>query len=243
MPEARPSPTEATKPAVELGHVYAALAGRADAVASVRQVAHQLGVAHYELERIRDTQLSVGIPAARAFADLDEYVREALDELRVLKADLPDQQDDFALRLGQIERKLGSRLIRANATASQRKAGSGITIILPLPRRILSPNGRAHFHPKAKAVKAYRTLAMAAARNATPGPSPRWERARALTRFFFSDRLRRDGDNLLASLKPAFDGIVDAGVLADDRGLSHEPVGVYVDRANPRVEITLTEGP
>ena len=38
-----------------------------------------------------------------------------------------------------------------------------------------------------------------------------------------------------------WDGIADAGVVADDVGLTHEPVQMLVDRKNPRVEITITE--
>ena len=34
--------------------------------------------------------------------------------------------------------------------------------------------------------------------------------------FWMPDRRRRDLDNLLASLKPAWDGLVDAGLLVDD---------------------------
>jgi Holliday junction resolvase RusA-like endonuclease len=34
--------------------------------------------------------------------------------------------------------------------------------------------------------------------------------------FVVPDRRRRDMDNLLAMLKPAWDGLVDAGLLVDD---------------------------
>ena len=58
-------------------------------------------------------------------------------------------------------------------------------------------------------------------------------------RFFFKTRRRRDRDNLLASLKAAFDGLADAGLVADDSGLIHMPVEQYIDRADPRVELVV----
>jgi crossover junction endodeoxyribonuclease RusA len=117
------------------------------------------------------------------------------------------------------------------------------TIELPLPRRTLSPNARPHWRTKARAVKAYRTLAWALAVEALGGKRPGWPRARARARFFFVDSRKRDGDNFLASLKSAFDGIADAGAVANDSGLAHEPPEFHVDRERPRVEITLEEVP
>jgi len=63
--------------------------------------------------------------------------------------------------------------------------------------------------------------------------------ARVTARFFFRNRRRRDRDNLLASLKPAFDGLADAGVVGNDSGMVHMPVEQYVDRTNPRVELVV----
>ena len=63
--------------------------------------------------------------------------------------------------------------------------------------------------------------------------------AKVTARFFFRTRRRRDRDNLLASLKPAFDGIADARVVANDAGMIHMPVEQYVDRTDPRVEIAV----
>ena len=63
--------------------------------------------------------------------------------------------------------------------------------------------------------------------------------ARVTSKFFFRDRRRRDRDNLLASLKPAFDGIADARVVTNDSGMIHMPVEQYVDRPDPRVEIMV----
>ena len=59
--------------------------------------------------------------------------------------------------------------------------------------------------------------------------------------FFWGTRRKRDKDNALASLKAAFDGLVDAGIVADDVGLTHEPVEFRTSRDRPRVEITVTK--
>ena len=67
----------------------------------------------------------------------------------------------------------------------------------------------------------------------------RWKAAEAEATFFFRDKRRRDRDNLLASLKAAFDGIAAAGVVEDDADLTHLPVRVEVDKADPRVEIKI----
>ena len=58
--------------------------------------------------------------------------------------------------------------------------------------------------------------------------------------FYFRDLRRRDRDNLLASLKAAFDGLADAHILEDDSGLVHLPVRIEKDRENPRVELEIT---
>jgi len=63
--------------------------------------------------------------------------------------------------------------------------------------------------------------------------------ARVTARFFFKTRRRRDRDNLLASLKPAFDGLADAGLVVDDSGLIHMPVEQHIDRTDPRVELVV----
>ncbi|MCX5671210.1 MAG: RusA family crossover junction endodeoxyribonuclease [Planctomycetota bacterium] len=65
--------------------------------------------------------------------------------------------------------------------------------------------------------------------------------ARVTAKFYLPDQRRRDPDNLLGSLKAAIDGLVDGGVIGDDRDFIHMPVEQYVDRARPRVEIEVEE--
>lgn len=114
-----------------------------------------------------------------------------------------------------------------------------IRLTLPLPPKALSPNARGHWSKKAKATKAYRTRAEMEARKIPARYRVGWERAVASAVFYVPDARRRDIDNLAASLKAAWDGIVAAGVLADDSGLQHEPLRVEIDRKNPRVELVI----
>ena len=112
-----------------------------------------------------------------------------------------------------------------------------MVVVLSLPPRELSPNARPHWAAKARAVRQYREAAYLLALAEQPARPMR--RARVTATFFFRDKRRRDGDNLLASLKPAFDGLADAGIVADDSAMIHMPVEQRVDRQNPRVEIAV----
>jgi Holliday junction resolvase RusA-like endonuclease len=120
-----------------------------------------------------------------------------------------------------------------------------VRICLPIPRSSLWPNGRPHWSARARAAKAYRQLAWAESlvamrrmdRMARP---PRWTQARCQATFFFADYRRRDRDNCLAALKAAFDGLADAGVIANDVGMIHLPVQIEVDTGRPRVELRVT---
>jgi crossover junction endodeoxyribonuclease RusA len=117
-----------------------------------------------------------------------------------------------------------------------------VTFTLPLPPRELSPNARVHWAKKAKATRDYRYDAKVEGWRVVPASQrPGWTEAIATTVVFAPNRRRRDRDNLLASLKSAFDGLVDAGILADDAGLHHAPLRIEYDKDDPRVEITVTQ--
>ena len=113
-----------------------------------------------------------------------------------------------------------------------------MTITLPLPRKELSPNARVHYMAKARAAKAYRAAAFIEGRK---HPGTKWKKATAQATFFRRTKRAVDSDNALASLKNAFDGIADAGIVSNDRDLTHCPVVSMVDRENPRVEIKIWE--
>lgn len=112
-----------------------------------------------------------------------------------------------------------------------------VSVCLPLPHRHLSPNARVHWAKKARTVKAYRETAWALTLQAQGLSRKNWTEATAKATFYFPDKRRRDRDNLLAMLKPAFDGMTDADLLVDDAGLRHEPLEIGVDKNNPRVMI------
>lgn len=115
-----------------------------------------------------------------------------------------------------------------------------LTLTIPKPPRELSPNARGHWGRKYKATARYRDLVKVLAREVWNLPP--MMRVTVRTTWHVPDRRRRDQDNALASLKAAFDGLVDAGVIEDDSGLTPEPVVFVVDKdaaARPRGEIDL----
>jgi len=118
------------------------------------------------------------------------------------------------------------------------------TIVLPLPGRILSPNypaGSAGSRiAKAMATKKYRRLAREAIQ-AEGIESETWEHVEMQATFFHKAKRRRDGVNFNASLKPAQDGIVDAGLVIDDDANSWKtlPPVFKLDKDWPRVEIVI----
>ena len=118
------------------------------------------------------------------------------------------------------------------------------SIILPLPTRRLSPNHpvatRGSCMAKVRAVRAYRALARDRAREQGLASIP-WAKAEAVARFYWPDRRRRDIRNAEHSLKAAYDGLVDAGWIPDDRHdvLVHGATEFHVDPGCPRVEIVL----
>ena len=97
-----------------------------------------------------------------------------------------------------------------------------VELDLPMPPRELSPNYRGHWREVAPIRRDYREhclmLALVAIQN--NGGRPEYPLAPpvvAEVTFTFPDRRRRDQDNALAGLKAAWDGLVDAGLLADDK--------------------------
>jgi len=118
-----------------------------------------------------------------------------------------------------------------------------VTIVLPLPARVLSPNcavatpgGR---FAKAAATKRYRRIAREAVQDEC---LVGWERASVAATFYWPNQRRRDTDNAIASLKAAYDGLVDAGLLPDDdyEHMQRERPVFEIDRDHPRVELLVT---
>ena len=82
-----------------------------------------------------------------------------------------------------------------------------------LPPIALSPNARPHWAQKHRATQSLRTVAWACAYSVA---RDRIEKATIQPIFVVASKRRRDPDNWLAMLKPAIDGLVDAGILIDD---------------------------
>lgn len=120
-----------------------------------------------------------------------------------------------------------------------------VTIILPLPGGLLSPNSTigsiGSRFAKAGAIKKFRRLAEEAVVSERIDTSP-WQKVSVKATFFFKDKRRRDVRNAMGSLKSAEDGIVDAGLVADDdyEHMEHEKPIFLIDRSFPRVELAIT---
>lgn len=86
------------------------------------------------------------------------------------------------------------------------------TIELPFTKP-LSLNGREHWRVKAKKVAEVRQAANLLTRQAKV---PQLQHCTVVLHYVPRDKRRRDPLNLVATLKPIEDGIVDAGVIEDD---------------------------
>ena len=83
-----------------------------------------------------------------------------------------------------------------------------------------------------------------AARDAAEGQgveSGLWARATVELRFFHAKKNRRDDVNFMAAMKPAYDGLVDAGLLEDDDAKHLTTLGAAfeLDKDAPRVELLV----
>lgn len=102
--------------------------------------------------------------------------------------------------------------------------GPAYEVRLPAGLPLLSANGREHWGSKAAATRKIRDTAHLAAKGTpalrramlTARGGPVMERAHVLAVLHPADRRRRDPANIYPAVKAALDGIVDAGVLADD---------------------------
>lgn len=86
----------------------------------------------------------------------------------------------------------------------------------------VSPNKRVHWTARSRLNRVWRHAAKNLAKEAR---IPRLQHARVELHFWPGDRRRRDPDNLVSGvMKPCVDGLVDAGVLADDTAVQVERV-------------------
>ncbi|WP_397382818.1 RusA family crossover junction endodeoxyribonuclease [Prosthecobacter sp.] len=118
---------------------------------------------------------------------------------------------------------------------------TSLTITIPLPPKAVKPNSRKGWRRKAEGTQVYRKQAWAAAFVAVKRKPPMWKKARVNVAAYFKTTTFPDPDNLIASLKAAFDGVADAGVIQNDRDLWPERPQMFKDASNPRIELTITE--
>ena len=106
-----------------------------------------------------------------------------------------------------------------------------VIIILPLPAKVLQPNCTVGTIGGREAVEAecIETLPWL---NVTIGAT-----------FFYPNKRRRDQDNAMGSLKAAYDGIVDAGLVIDDdyEHMNRLSPTFALDLIYPRVMLTITK--
>lgn len=120
---------------------------------------------------------------------------------------------------------------------------NSIAIYLSWPEACLSPNARAHWGRVAGAKKRMRAEAKLLVREVLGrARPPMWKEAWVAIDAFPATRRKRDRDNLKASLKAAFDGLEDAGVVENDTGFDYKPVRIGAPAPeNPGVWLTIYE--
>ena len=121
-----------------------------------------------------------------------------------------------------------------------------VEIVFPYPPAALSPNSRRNFRAKARSVREYRSdcyILGLEARGKNRAAFPLAPVVTAQATFVVRQERKRDADNHLSMLKPLFDGLVDARVLAGDDAtlLRHKPV-VFEKGTRREVRVTLEGG-
>lgn len=134
------------------------------------------------------------------------------------------------------------------ATTSPSKSGvkpgsaaSGNEVTLAWPPKILSPNARAHWAAKNRAVKLYREDCAWLTKAA--GLRVDWDgTVHAFITFYPPDRRHRDDDNAISSFKAGRDGMAQALGIDDKRLRIHPLLSGEVIRGGA-VKVRLSMGP
>lgn len=117
-----------------------------------------------------------------------------------------------------------------------------ITLLLPQPPAALGPNARAHWAVRARFTRALRACAREAAIDRLDAAGlgrPRASAADVTVTLVPAAARRRDRDNILAGCKALFDGLADAGVVADDSALTHQPVVIAQPRRPAHLRVCI----
>jgi len=114
-----------------------------------------------------------------------------------------------------------------------------ISFAFPWPFKELNPNARCHWAKKAKAAKQYRNACHLIALAEGARHLITWEGIiHVWIEFVPPDRRSRDDDNLIASFKPARDGLADALGVNDSRFRVHPWINDSEIGGMVRVKIT-----
>ena len=115
-------------------------------------------------------------------------------------------------------------------------------LVLDWPARTLHPNARVHWAKRATAAKLARLVSHDKTQQAGwPRVALPDGRLHLWIDFYPPDHRKRDDDGLLASFKPARDGIADALGIDDNRFVSHPYVHNEVRRGG-EVRVRITGG-
>ena len=131
-------------------------------------------------------------------------------------------------------------------TPAPARYGRTWEIRLPWTKPPLSLNDRSHWRAKAQATAQVRGLTREAVVAACWGDKVHLKlppRVAVLLTYVPRDKRRRDADNLVGTLKACCDGIVSAGLVADDTPdlmLKHMPVIAEPD-GDPRLVLVIRE--
>ena len=144
---------------------------------------------------------------------------------------------DRIRKVSEISQKVASRA-KAVAMPAISHPNGFLTIFLPIPPKLLSPNGsHKHWRTKAKAKKGARVLARLVLLEALNGKQLAFQ-GYSLA-FFHAVKRNRDDDNAEAACKAYRDGIAEA-LGMDDCDLRKCQLSTFaIDGKNPRLEVTL----
>jgi len=132
----------------------------------------------------------------------------------------------------------------SNSKKCKTNMSEQIVITLPMPPKVLTPNGRPFSRRgmigKAVAAKKQRERARQEVEALMLETLP-WGKVGVEYVFYHPVYRRRDDDNYIASMKSARDGIVDAGLVVDDSNEYWLTQGAKFEKDTvKRVEIVMT---
>lgn len=116
---------------------------------------------------------------------------------------------------------------------------TSIQITIPFPPQCLWPNSRVDRRRATDERQAFKGQVQLIALEAIQrGGGFPWPGAASAAAFFQPSRHHRDRDNANASLKYAHDAVVRAGLLENDRHMTHLAPLMLHDKENPRVVVS-----